>query len=313
MHQDGNRSVSLSPVPEQSQLLYYDESDDEMSPSLLQRIPRSPLSVADNATDSSNEIDSSSTVEPEPEFQELHEQINNNINESSTDTSSNDMGSSWDEDSSEDAETAANQLAVAFATVQAQTHCKHNVAKQFYHAAFKNRFRIAQAGDEWVSYRRGRTQLQARVPTVTMHHYFRSKLTGELTEPVIQSTLPEKEYLRNDEYYLEKTWSRVSIRDIMKCSDRCHKRKYDSSRDIPWKSQNFPPVEVSLSMDGIPLDNTSEGTLEVVSLKFHDCLRVWPIAIHIGKTKEKDLDIIFCQIINEISNLNIKVTEFLAD
>ena len=145
------------------------------------------------------------------------------------------------------------------------------------------------------------------MPTVMIHHYFTSNVTG-LENVVVGTNLPEKEYLKGDEYELTSTWSRVSIADALKIHDRNH-----PNEGKRWKNPGKPPVQIVLSMDGIPIDNSSGQTLEVLSFKLDHCDQIYAIGVHIGQGKEKNLDRIFDPVIEELKTLNVVVSRVLAD
>lgn len=275
-------------------------------------------------TEASSSEENVSDTESKVAFDGLMEQQNLVVHEGSTDVETSDVGESSDDGLqwelqagtfSEDESMARRKLAVEFAAVQAATNCSHSLARKFYGTAFKNRSLIAKAGDRWVSYRRGRRRLRKTVPDITVTGYFRSQITGKIVQARVDGSSAVKDNLRTDTYgTLEKSWSRVRIADILLSHWRCHGHDFDGgSRRPPWLDETQPKVKFAMAMDSVPLHNASTAVMEVICIKLHDCLRVWPIAIHIGKQKEKELFTIFDGIINEVISLNVEVTEFLAD
>ena len=230
--------------------------------------------------------------------------------------SSDDFENSDSPDSAldEDDDEAAKKLASAFVITQAQTYSKHTVAKSFYNTAFKQRFRIkklVQNRRSWKSYKAARTRLTKFIPKIRIEHYFLSKENGQ-EKLVVGTKLPEKQFLRDNKYDLVHTWSRISIADALTVQSKIH-CKTKENHAYRWKNAGLPPLKIVLSMDGVPIDNSSGLTLEVVSFKLVDCDTIYPIGIHIGISKEKNLDRIFGPIIQELADLNAQVATVLAD
>ncbi len=251
-----------------------------------------------------------------PEQISIEPEVSSSEYDSTSDVSEKGEPFVWEPEeksSAKDMDTARKELPAAFAAVQAETHCKHSVAKKFYLTAIRQRHRLLKVDGKWKSYASGRRRLEKRVPKIQMWYYFWEKQQKVMLHPVGPLTkLPQKKYLSTDKYTLKATWSRVALADALRCHDITHKRHYKCT--LPsWKDHEQEPVEILMSMDGVPIDNTSDECMEVISIKFPECLRVWPIGIYIGKGKEKDLDRALRQIIEELKTLNVKVILFLAD
>ena len=227
-------------------------------------------------------------------------------------------GNSTESSSNSDNDSTARKVAAAFVMTQARTLAKHRVSSAFYTTAYKQRHHIRKLVNDrwaWISYRAARRRLSKSLPTITIHHYFQSKGTGEI-KLVIDKKLPEKKYLQSNKYELKATWSRIKIADALAAHDKLHKnqnnqRKGNNARS--WKKAGKPPVEIILSMDGIPIDGSSGLHLEVLSFKLDECNQVYPIGVHIGTAKEKNLSRIFDAIIEELKDLNVRVTRVIAD
>ncbi len=214
----------------------------------------------------------------------------------------------------EDTQEVAKRLSSAFVETQALTYSKHTVARAFYNTAYKHRHhirRLVQDKWSWNSYKSARNRLLKLIPSVKIQHYLMNKETGEI-KLVVGSKLPEKKYLANNKYELQSAWSRVKIADALATYDKIHKIT-DKNQAKSWLDARKPPVKIIISMDGVPIDNSSGLVLEVLSFKLKSCDTVLPIGIHIGKSKEKSLDRIFEPVIEELQGLNVEVASIVAD
>ncbi len=252
--------------------------------------------------------------EPESDHQELEE--NNPAAGSSSDENVFHTRDSTESTDDSDNEVAAQKLSAAFVYTQVTSFTTHCAAKAFYNTAFKQRYRIRKLVNDrwsWNSYKVARSRIEKHLPKIQLYHYFKSK--GDGTEKlVISASLPEKKWLQDNEYDHVATWSRIKIADALAAYDKLHGKR--RTKGIPaktWKNAGSPPVEIVLSMDGVPLDHSSSLTMEIVSIKLRDCNQILPIGVHIGTSKEKNLDRIFDPIIEELASLNVKITSIIAD
>ena len=224
-----------------------------------------------------------------------------------------------------DNDDCAKKLAQDFIFTQSLTYAKHNVAKAFYLTARRQRHRIHKMVNEkckWKSYKSARNRISKSLPKLKIDHYFIDKETGlEICKS--SGSLPEKNFLRNNKYDLASTWTRISLAEALKVHSIIHhegtkqkrfkKAKQAANTPESWKDASSPPVKVTLSMDGVPIDNSSGLTLEILSFKLNDCQHVYPIGIHIGTYKEKNLERIFQPVIDELASLNVQVRDIVAD
>ncbi len=216
-------------------------------------------------------------------------------------------------ENSMDSKKASEIFLRKWLSTKAATRCPHATAKSFYKTVYENRKLLPKMGDKWIHYRTGRRKLDEELPKIVSDHYFRD-LREDIPEFVITAeSFPERQYGNSAEYRLQKTWTRVKLAEALTYCDQAHGRMYASEDDVPWRNKSFPPVEIDISMDGVPLDNSSIDVMEVLSFKKTDCVRVFPLAIHIGYGKEKDTKIMFGKLIEELADLNVKVRFVLAD
>ncbi len=228
-------------------------------------------------------------------------------------------GSSFDSETSSDESVsnldpaeASDRFMKEWMSTKASTRCTHATASSFYRTVYKNRKLLHKMGDKWVHYQTGRRHIDKLLPKVVADHYFED--LEEIREFVCSmANFPEKQFGDRSRYKLKKTWTRVTLEDALTQSDQAHGRTYSSAGDVPWKNKSYPPIEIDVSMDGVPLDNSSVDVMEVLSFKRTDCVRVFPLGIHIGYSKEKDTNIMFGRLVEELSALNVTIRFVLAD
>ena len=105
--------------------------------------------------------------------------------------------------------------------------------------------------------------------------------------------------------------SYAKIADIRQLAIEVHKGRRDCC---------FDPNDIVVSIDGVPESKTSGGsttTLDVISLQFRGCRKVWPLEVwrlSIGQQAHRPtVEDMFSSIIRQLIDLGIKVDHFAAD
>lgn len=154
------------------------------------------------------------------------------------------------------------------------------------------------------SYKTIQRKVHRLVPTVLIHVEHKNLQTGDVIVEKGLSVYPTAKYSDGDKWRHMKTISRISFLDVLAYHKAQHKRC------------DFRRLQIDLSIDGVPEAKASTTTLEIVSIRFSHCNKVYPLAVGIGSKTESirvTCEELLSTILQELRETDVSLRTVLAD
>ena len=235
---------------------------------------------------------------------------NNDEDGNSTESANSSMNSSSgaDEEMPEDRRTKLAEELFAKFVVSNIRHNSSKAARQEFWAFLDKHADLIGAAKEvsrnrlLPSFQTCSKWIDGKLPPVTIDCAHLRRSSGQIKFDLDMTAFPRKEYRNHRRWALQYEYTRVSSVESIKMLHDLNGQKSSSS--------------IILSVDGVPQDDSSGISLEIVAMRFEGCRCVFPLCIYReqpGASAKKTLKSVLTPVFEDIARSGCTVTKVIAD